>query len=67
MRMHGMMACDGETVFNVHPQRVLVSGEADLEVLSGHVDPGTVAHTAGEARRWQLTPSGSWIEKEEEQ
>lgn len=52
---------NGEVCKNASMQMVLVSGNQDLNLLSGY-EPGTIAYTAGLQTMWQKSPTGTWVE-----
>lgn len=50
---------DGTIVNNAVTEMVLVSGQADLNLLTDY-SPGTIAYTAGYQAMWQKAPDGTW-------
>lgn len=52
---------NGEVFVGASASSILISTESDLQQLEGY-SPGSIAHTAGYKRMWELSAGGMWTE-----
>lgn len=52
---------NGEVFVGANASSILISAESDLQQLEGY-SPGSIAHTAGYKRMWELSTDGAWTE-----
>ena len=52
---------NGEVNVGADASSILISAESDLQQLEGY-SPGSIAHTAGYKRMWELSTDGVWTE-----